>query len=102
MIIYVDVDETICTTETGMSYRLARPLLDNIEKINKLFDDGHQIVYWTARGTASGIDWKTLTKNQLDKWNVKYHQIIFGKPAYDVLIDDKSIQVEEIEKELGI
>ena len=25
------------------------------------------------------------------KWKVKYHELIFGKPSYDIYIDDKSI-----------
>ena len=36
---------------------------------------------------------KTVTLNQLKKWNVKYHKIFFGKPSYDYVIDDKSILV---------
>jgi hypothetical protein len=32
---------------------------------------------------------KSLTKKQLIKWNVKYDELIFGKPSYDILIDDK-------------
>jgi len=32
-----------------------------------------------------------LTENQLKIWGVKYHELIFGKPSFDVVIDDKSI-----------
>ena len=28
---------------------------------------------------------------QLDNWNVKYHELRMGKPAYDLLIDDKAL-----------
>jgi hypothetical protein len=28
---------------------------------------------------------------QLKKWKLKYHKLIFGKPSFDVYIDDKSI-----------
>ena len=31
------------------------------------------------------------TKQQLKKWNIKYHKLIFGKPSYDLFIDDRSI-----------
>jgi hypothetical protein len=34
---------------------------------------------------------KPLTLKQLDTWNVKYHKIYFGKPSFDLFIDDKSI-----------
>ena len=32
-----------------------------------------------------------FTKIQLKKWKLKYHELIFGKPSYDIYIDDKSI-----------
>ena len=71
----------------------------NIEKINKLYDEGNTIVYWTARGTVS-IDrreeYAELTANQLDEWGALYHEVIVGeKPAYDLIICDKSRRIEE-------
>jgi hypothetical protein len=89
MIIYVDIDNTICKTN-GTDYENAEPYTSKIDKINKLYDDGHQIVYWTARGSGSGIDRTELTLNQLKAWGCKYHQMRLWKPAYDVFIDDKS------------
>ena len=56
MIIYVDIDETICITPESRDYSKANPILTNIEKVNKLYDDGHTIVYWTARGSTTGED----------------------------------------------
>ena len=32
-----------------------------------------------------------MTRLQLKKWRVKYHKLIFGKPSYDLLVDDKCI-----------
>lgn len=90
MNIYIDIDETICKTPENRDYNQSVPILENIERANKLFDKGHTITYWTARGTLSGIDWEEITKNQLKKWKVKYHFLIFGKPSYDLLIDDKT------------
>ena len=51
MTIYVDIDNTICSQHTG-AYEKSEPWHYNIRKINKLFDEGHYIKYWTARGTA--------------------------------------------------
>jgi hypothetical protein len=34
---------------------------------------------------------KPLTIKQLKIWGVKYHKIYFGKPSFDLFIDDKSI-----------
>tara|TARA_R110002020_G_scaffold64070_1_gene170415 strand:- start:320 stop:619 length:300 start_codon:yes stop_codon:yes gene_type:complete len=97
MNVYVDIDETICFYKGERDYNLAKPLKDNIKKINKLYNEGHQITYWTARGTITGIDWHDITKNQLNKWRCKYHHLITGKkPAYDLLICDKTKRIEEI------
>ena len=40
---------------------------------------------------SSGIDWKDVTKNQFKEWGVKYHELKFGKPVYDLFIDDKNM-----------
>ena len=91
MVIYVDIDETICNSPEDRDYSRAVPMVDRIERINKLYDDGHHIVYWTARGTGSGIDWKDVTMEQFHRWGVKYHGLMMGKPIYDLFIDDKNI-----------
>jgi len=105
MKIFVDIDETICyntNTEENKTkprdYRLSEPIRKNIESVNKLYDEGHEITYWTARGTGSGIDWTEVTKQQFEKWGVKYHELKFGKPIYDLFIDDKNISTMEWEK----
>ena len=79
MIIYVDIDETICISPKSRDYSRAAPIQNNINKINKMYDNGHTIVYWTARGTGSGIDWREVTEAQFQKWGVKYHDLKFGK-----------------------
>lgn len=96
MIIYVDIDGTICRTENS-NYKNSIPILENIKKINQLYDLGHTIIYWTARGQVSKIDYTDVTKNQLDEWGCKYNKIIMNeKPSYDLLICDKTKRIEEI------
>jgi hypothetical protein len=90
MVIYVDIDETICETPDDRNYSLAAPIIENIRKVNALYDAGHTIVYWTARGTGSGIDWREITEDQFRLWGVKHHELNFGKPIYDVFVDDKN------------
>ena len=92
MLIYVDIDETICESPEDRDYTKAQPIKERIEKINKLFDEGNTIVYWTSRGTMTGIDWYQVTQKQFDIWGVKYHDLKMGKPAYDLFIDDKNIK----------
>jgi hypothetical protein len=94
MIIYVDIDETICETASDRNYVNAKPLKERIAKINKLYDEGNTIIYWTARGTGTGINWQDVTEKQFKKWNVKYHELKFQKPIYDLFIDDKNINSE--------
>ena len=97
MNIYVDIDETICVYDGERHYPNAIPNYTNINKINKLYDEGHNITYWTARGTVTKINWFDVTKNQLDGWGCKYHNLITGeKPNYDLLICDKTKRIEEI------
>ena len=94
-IIYVDIDGTICNTN-GVDYTNSEPKYEQIYKINRLYDEGNTIIYWTARGTVTKIDWSDLTKNQLDEWGVKYHDVRIGKPQYDLWIDDKSKIVDDV------
>lgn len=98
MLIYVDIDETICQTPDSRDYSQSVPIKENIEKINNLFDEGHTIVYWTARGSKSGLDWKQITENQFVSWGVKYHELKFKKPSYDMFICDKAINSLEFFK----
>lgn len=95
MIIYIDIDETICHSPDKPNYTTSTPIKENIKNANKLYDQGNIIVYWTARGTKTGIDWTDVTKAQFKKWGVKYHELKFGKPLYDIFIDDKNINTKD-------
>jgi hypothetical protein len=101
--IRVDIDETICFYPEGKRiYEKAQPYGDNVKKINALYDEGHFIVYWTSRGASQPdnlkrfLKIKELTKKQLSHWGCKFHDIIIGKPGYDLLICDKTKRIEEI------
>lgn len=97
MIIFVDIDETICSRNDvkNLDYSDSFPYPDRIDKINKLYDEGNTIVYWTARGTVTNTNWFQCTINQLDRWGCKYHELRMGKPYYDLFIDDRNINSEE-------
>jgi CMP-N,N'-diacetyllegionaminic acid synthase len=100
--IYVDIDETICFHDESIpldgnrDYNNASPSLENIAKVNQLYDEGNKIVYWTARGSRSGIDWTEFTTKQLEEWGVKFNEVRCDKPYYDIFIEDRSIRIEEI------
>ena len=95
-IIYVDIDETICVSPLSRKYVDAVPIKENIEKINKLYDSGNTIVYWTSRGSRKQIDWYELTKSQLARWGARYNELRVDKPYYDMFIDDKTLRIEEV------
>lgn len=95
MIIFVDIDETICYYNENRDYKLAKPYYERIEKINKLYEDGNTIVYWTARGSVTQTNWFEITYNQLIEWKCKFHELRMGKPAYDLFIDDKNTNSDE-------
>jgi len=87
---YVDIDGTICTNTNGQ-YTRAAPFPSNIEKINALYDSGNTVVYWTARGSTTNLDWTELTTRQLDEWGARYTELRLGKPYYDLFICDKAV-----------
>ena len=95
MIIFIDIDETICNTSEDRNYKAAVPIIENINKANELYENGHTIIYWTARGTTTGIDWRKITEEQFAGWGVKYHDLQFGKPYYDLFIDDKNMNTRD-------
>ena len=98
MIYIIDIDNTICLTrkdaEGRWDYPSSLPYQDRIDMVNELYDGGNTIIYWTARGSGSGLDWTELTKQQLDSWGCKYHEVRLGKPSYDIWIDDKAFNDE--------
>lgn len=95
--IYVDIDGTLCSI-TDSNYQIAKPFFDAIDKVNKLYDQGHNIIIYTARymgrtGNNEKEAYKLgyeLTLSQLKSWDLKFHKLKMGKPSYDILIDDKS------------
>jgi len=105
MIYVFDIDGTICAKdifEDG-NYTDSRPMKDRIAKINQLYDEGHTIIFQTARGMGrfennaeKAIEmFYDFTANQLNSWGVKYHQLFLGKPAGSLYIDDKGIKDED-------
>ena len=101
----IDIDGTICTPGTAEEtrYTEALPIRDRIGKINKLYDDGHTIIYLTARGMGrhknnadlARKEFYEFTEIQLSLWGCKYHQLFLGKPSGDYYIDDKGVNSDD-------
>ena len=89
-----DIYGTIFSTKDS-DYPNLMLIPHRIALVNKLYNEGHQITIFTARGTLTGIDWQELTIEQLEKWGVKYHKLLLGKPHADIFIDDKGANDED-------
>lgn len=97
-IICFDLDNTICKSYKN-NYKLSQPIKKNIVFINLLYDSGYYIKIFTSRYMGRSKENIMLakkrgfksTKKQLKDWNLRYNELIFGKPSYDLFIDDKSL-----------
>lgn len=95
MIYCFDLDGTLCETHDG-DYQNSIPLMNRIERVNKLHNEGHHIIVETARGSVTGKDWFEFTESQLKTWGVKYHELRTGVKKYaNFYIDDKAILADE-------
>ncbi len=79
-IFIIDVDGTVCEdvrNEEGHQRMIdAKPHPATISQINRWYDEGHFICFFTARTEEH----KDVTETWLRQHQVKYHQIIYGKP----------------------
>ena len=97
-----DLDETLCNT-LEKDYKNSTPIIEMVDRANYLYEQGNIIKIFTARGMGefSGDIGKVndayykLTKTQLEKWGVKYHEIHFGKQSFDYFIDDKNLTIDQ-------
>ena len=92
---FIDLDNTLCIT-LNSEYNNSQPIQERINYVNELKKQGNDITIWTARGSKSGIDHSSLTKKQLDEWGVEYNNLVLKKPDYDIYIDDKSFNVDQL------
>lgn len=89
-----DIDNTLVRT-VGSDYENSSPIQHRIDSVNRLYDEGHTIYLFTARGSASGRDLREFTEQQMNRFGIKFHRLIMGKPDVDVFVDDKAISVNE-------
>lgn len=96
-----DLDNTLVTPSKDGSHSDCKPIQENINLVNELYSRGNKIIIHTARrmATHSGdagkaeADIGELTKNQIEKYSISHHEIVFGKPYADTYIDDKALNV---------
>jgi histidinol phosphatase-like enzyme len=107
-----DLDDVLCYRPEGYEhlgpekYDHCKPYTGNIDLVNSLYEDGYKIVIYTARGMSQFkgniVDIYThlynRTNQQLNSWGLKYHSLVMGKIHYDVLVDDKVLNSNNINK----
>ncbi len=101
-----DLDKTICFQHIDKDYYNSYPDLEMIKKINFLYNQGHKIIIFTARGMSKfngNINdvlnaYEDITEKQIKSWGLNFHKLIFGKPSYDFIIDDKAILIDDFKK----
>ena len=102
-----DVDGTLCPLkENGQAYEDLIPYTDMIEKLREYKAQGAKIVLFTSRnmrtydGSLGQINKYTapIMTAWLEKWNIPYDEIIFGKPwpgHQGYYVDDRAIRPSE-------
>jgi capsule biosynthesis phosphatase len=100
MKISVDLDGTIAKNKTQWEhYRDVEPLPDAVESLQKLKKEGFYIIIHTARnmGTCNNNIGQVIARqgklvtDWLERHEIPYDEILFGKPNVDYFIDDKGI-----------
>ncbi len=107
MRICIDLDGTICHTRTEFQhYSEVEPIEGAISSLQNLKSQGHYIIIYTARhmktcngniGEIVAKQGKTLLE-WLEKHQIPYDELLFGKPFADIYIDDKALKFENWNK----
>jgi capsule biosynthesis phosphatase len=107
-----DLDNTLVTHPTiPGDYSSVLPIQRNIDYLKLLKSLGHTIIIYTARrmkthkGNTGVIiaDIGKVTFESLDKFNIPYDEIYFGKPYANFYIDDLAINAHSsLDKAIGI
>jgi capsule biosynthesis phosphatase len=107
-----DLDNTLVTHPTTPGdYTSVLPIQRNIDYLKLLHRLGHTIIIYTARrfkthkGNVGAIvaDIGKVTFDTLDKFDIPYDEIFFGKPYAQYYIDDLAVNANlSLDKALGI
>jgi len=95
-----DLDNTLVTNPTVPNdYSTVKPIPKMIQLLHFLKQNGHEIIIHTARRMKTHNnnvgkvikDIALVTIQTLEKYNIDYDELIFGKPIADIYIDDKAL-----------
>ena len=106
-----DLDNTLVSfPKVSGDYTTVEPIQNNINTLKYLKRLGHVIIIYTARRMTTHksnvgkilADIGKITFDTLEKFDIPYDEIYFGKPQADFYIDDLAISsYADLEKELG-
>lgn len=102
-----DLDDVLCSRDENLpvesvigpeKYDGCIADYDQIAIVNAAHDAGHTIIIYTSRGMGQfngnvvecDLQLRGITTYYLEQWGVKYHQLVFGKIHFDVLVDNKA------------
>lgn len=107
-----DLDNTLVTyPKIKNDYSSVMPIENNIKILRMLKKMGNEIIIHTARrmkthkGNVGKVisDISKITIETLEKFNIPYDELYFGKPYADYYIDDLAVSAySNLEKELGM
>lgn len=75
----IDIDGTVTDdvpNEEPERMKLVHPFPDALDILNKWYDEGHIITFFTSRTE----DVREITEDWLNKHGFKYHGLLMGKP----------------------
>lgn len=94
-----DLDNTLVSSpKIPSDYSSVEPIHEIIEIARNLKQEGHTIIVYTARrmlthkGNIGAVikDIGKLTYETLEKYNIPFDELVFGKPIADIYIDDRA------------
>jgi len=95
-----DLDNTLVSYPSiPGDYSTVKPIQKNIDLLNYLKKQGHEIIIHTARRMKTHNhnigkvikDIARITLDTLESFQIEYDELIFGKPIADIYIDDRAI-----------
>jgi capsule biosynthesis phosphatase len=110
MRICIDLDGVVCELRRpGQQYADLSPIPGAVEKLRALRSAGHYIILCTARHmkTCDGNVGKVIarqgkvTLDWLQRLDVPYDELHFGKPHADIYLDDNAVRFESWDHILG-
>lgn len=107
MKICIDLDGVICNLKKeGETYDQLLPVPGAPEALRELKDSGHYIIINTARHMKTcqgnlglvGARITLITLQWLEKYQIPYDEVYFGKPHADIYIDDNAYRFTSWDK----